>query len=92
MLPRVALEYGQMRWPARTSSMATAGSMTEGRTTSRVTASLKPPSPVGSSITLESIATSPASSRARPAATPRALSKQAANPIAKSCSGFVPPP
>ncbi len=39
--------------------LITAGSLAEGRMTSRVTASLRPPSPVVSSITLESIETSP---------------------------------
>jgi hypothetical protein len=88
MLPRVALEYGQTRCPVWTRALAAVGSLTEGRMTSRVTASLKSLCPVGSSVILESIATSPASCRARRAATLGALLKQAAGPIAKSCSGW----
>jgi len=40
MLPRVALEYGQTRWAARTSSVAVPQSLTDGNDKSRVTANL----------------------------------------------------
>ena len=53
---------------------------------------VKPRCSVGISITLESIATSSASTLWRRATALSALSKQAAYPIAKSCSGLAPPP
>jgi hypothetical protein len=51
MLPRVALEYGQIWWAAATIRSACSWSSTWGRLTSSVTARLKAPSPVGSRLT-----------------------------------------